>query len=131
MRSFVLDSGALDALGAGNAVLARLLYGTPRGVDDVVTALHRGPRVLAPALCLLKAGRERHQLADHVAELEPLRVVECDARDVVALCGTLADMNPDVGHAVHTAVRNDASIITTNPKAYPESVRTILLPTQN
>jgi hypothetical protein len=35
---------------------------------------------------------------------------------VVALCGQLADTAQDVGHAVHTAVRHDASIITPNPK---------------
>jgi hypothetical protein len=129
VRIFVLDSGALGALGEGNAVLARLLYGTPRDVDDVVTALHRGPRLLAPALCLLQAGRERHGMAEHIAALEPLRIVDLDHIAVVALCGQLADMAQDVGHAVHTAVRHDASIITPNPKIYPESIRTILLPT--
>lgn len=129
MRIFVLDTGALGALGEGNTVLARLLYGTPRDVDDVVTALHRGPRLLAPALCLLHAGRQRHGMAEHVAELEPLRVVDLDTTAVVALCGQLADMTPDVAHAVHTAIRHDASIITPNPKTYPESIRTILLPT--
>jgi len=128
VRTFVLDTGALGAVGQGNAILARLLYGTPRDVDDVVTAIHRGPRLLAPALCLLRAGRERHGMAEHVAALEPLRIVDLDTTAVVALCGQLADMASDLGHAVHTAVRHDASIITPNPKNYPESIRTILLP---
>jgi hypothetical protein len=129
VRVFVLDHTALTALGTGNQVLARLLYGTPRDAGGVVTALHRGPRMLAPVLCLLHAGRQRSHLAEHVAELEPLHIAHFDTTAVVALCGPLADMTPHTGHAVHTAVRHDASIITTDPDTYPESIRTITLPT--
>jgi sulfite reductase alpha subunit-like flavoprotein len=68
-------------------------------------------------------------MAEHVAELEPLRIVDLDTTAVVAVCGQLADMAPDVAHAIHTAIRHDASIITPKPKTYPESIRTILLPT--
>lgn len=127
MRTFVLDTGALEALARGNSVLARLLYGTPRDVDDVVTALNRGPRLLVPALSLLQAGRERHHLAQHIAELEALQVVALDAAAVIALCGPLVDLAGDIGHAVHVAVRHDATLITPTPKAYPDSVRTVLL----
>jgi hypothetical protein len=129
VRIFVLDHSALTALGTGNHILARLLYGAPRGAGSVVTPLHRGPRLLAPALCLLHAGRNSSHLADHVAELEPLHIAPFDTAAVIALCGPLADMTPHIGHAVHTAVRHDASIITTDPDTYPESIRTITLPT--
>jgi len=122
------DDDALDALGAGNSILARLLFGTPRGVDDVVAALYRGPRLLAPALSLLQAGRRRTGLAEHIAALETLRIVELDTAAIVALCGPLADLDSDTGHAIHTAARNDASVITPTPELYPESVRTVRLP---
>ncbi|MET9265264.1 hypothetical protein [Amycolatopsis sp. NPDC004079] len=129
MRTFVLDAGALDALGAGNSVLARLLFGTPRDVDDVVLAMYQGPRLLAPALSLLQAGRRRSGLAEHIAELETLRIVGLDTAAVVALCGPLADLDAHTGHAIHTAARHDASVITPTPERYPESVRTVQLPT--
>ncbi|UJW36958.1 hypothetical protein L3Q67_45165 (plasmid) [Saccharothrix sp. AJ9571] len=128
MRTFVLDAAALDALGAGNTILARLLFGTPRDVDDVVLALYRGPRLLAPALSLLQAGRRRSGLAEHVAALETLRIVDLDTAAITALCGPLADLEPATGHTVHTAARNDASVITPTPQLYPESVRTVPLP---
>uniref|UniRef100_UPI003F49B21E hypothetical protein n=1 Tax=Amycolatopsis sp. CA-096443 TaxID=3239919 RepID=UPI003F49B21E len=124
----MLDAGALDALGAGNVVLARLLYGTPRDIDNVVLALRQGPRVLVPALSLLQAGRRRFGLADHVGSLEVLRVVDLDVPAVVSLCGALADLDSHVAHAVHTAARHDASVITPTPESYPESVRTVVLP---
>lgn len=130
MRVFVLDHTALRALGAGNRILARLLYGIPRDAGAVITALHRSPRLLAPALGLLHAGRQRDRLAEHIVELAPLRIDPADAATVVALCANLADMTPHVGHAVHAAVRHDASIITTDPDQYPESVRTIHLPSE-
>jgi hypothetical protein len=127
MRRFVLDHTALRALGAGNVVLARLLYGTPRDGAGVVIAAPRAPRLLVPALCLLRAGRRRALLAEHIAELAPLRVEPADVATVIALCGDLAAMDPHLAHAVHTAVRQDASIITTDPDQYPPSVRTVRL----
>jgi hypothetical protein len=129
VRTFVLDAGALEALAGGNTILARLLFGTPRDVDDVVLALYRGPRMLAPSMALLKAGRQRAGLVEHIAELETLRVVDFDAAAVIALCGPLADLDDPTAHAVHTAARHDASVITPTPELYPESVRTVMLPT--
>uniref|UniRef100_UPI003F491F17 hypothetical protein n=1 Tax=Amycolatopsis sp. CA-293810 TaxID=3239926 RepID=UPI003F491F17 len=128
MRSFVLDTAALEALGDGNRVLSKLLYGTPRDVDDVVLALYRGPRLLVPAMALLHAGRQRTGLTRHVSVLEPLRVVPLDAPAVTALCESLADLAPDIGHVVHTAATHDASVITPRPESYPESVRVVRLP---
>ncbi|QXV63513.1 hypothetical protein [Amycolatopsis sp. TNS106] len=128
MRSFVLDTAALDALGSGNTVLSKLLYGTPRDVDDVVLALYRGPRLLVPAMALLHAGRQRTGLTRHVSVLEPLHVVLLDAPAVTALCESLADLAPDIGHVVHTAATYDASVITPSPESYPESVRVVRLP---
>lgn len=128
-RAFVLDTGALDALGTGNSILARLVFGVPHDLDDAVTVLHRGPRLLAPALCLLRAARQRSRLAEHIGALVPLQVVPCDLMAIEALCGPLADLDDHVGHAVHIAGTHDASILTPTPTAYPESVRTVMLPT--
>lgn len=125
MTVFVLDHTALHALGAGDAVLARLLFGIPRDLGGVITELHRGPRLLVPALCLLHAGRQRARLAQHVTELPPIRIEPADAATVVALCGPLADVSPHIGHAVHTAGRHNASVITTDRDQYPDTVRTV------
>ncbi|MEU3628889.1 hypothetical protein BS329_15795 [Amycolatopsis coloradensis] len=128
-RQYVLDRGSIEALGIGNVVLARMLFGIAHDVDNVVRILDRQPRFLVPALSLLRAGRQRYGLADHIADLQVLSIVPLAADAVRAACGRLSDLADDAAHAVYIASTRNASIITPEPKIYPESSPTILLPT--
>ncbi len=111
----VFDHTALLALGAGNQLLSGL-----------VSQAHARPGryTYAPALCVAAAVATRPGLADHIAVLPALQVIDLDYPAAAAVGSFIAaGVDWQVGHAI-SAARPTAEwpsgrpVLTTDPDTY-------------